>query len=438
MKLKIVLFFGLMTLGGKDIKGMLGGEVKKAADVVYPGAKTLNEAFNGLILDIGAHFEEILEALINQLSEDGIDKCKNSITDFLEAPQGTSFPEAIKHLFINRPKEYVKKTFIDLKSKLVIASTAIGITIIAYYLFKYYAHPGSLNKESLKKSNLLVESSGYRNDIVSKILRLFETNKALPKLILSSNLSQKVKGILNAFLAIIKHLKSGYRNLRFRSLLLTGPKGTGKRLLTDHLFKVSNLDYIRVNSTSFVNFDDGNTSLDKIAGKSINVLFGLLKNPKKEIIVAFDELDILLNKPHFKDRLMILLKWLKTNNHKFMLVFVAEDKLCLDKEVLSLADDIIELDLPQEQERKKFISNEIENILKENEKTGLGEILKSIFNAQKVDEIAKLSPGFSFENLQNMINQLKIELLKNSGQFTKEIVNKIIQQNLALKASLTA
>jgi len=242
----------------------------------------------------------------------------------------------------------------------------------------------------------------------------------------------KAKNILSNLGAILKNLRAGSDDIRFNSILLTGPKGTGKTLFADSLIRSHNLDYIKINSSSFINFEEGTES------NAMAALLNLLKHPKKEIVVVLEEADIILNRPAYKSKIMDLLKWVKTNNTKFVLIVCAENKASLDHELLSLIDHDVEFKLPTKKQRKSFLVAHVKFILKKYEGTGLAQIIRDILSDAKIDEIAEKSDGYSYAKLEVLVNNIKVRILEHTNKFTKELVDKTVQENLASHAALTA
>jgi len=492
MKLKIILFIGLIALGCKDSFGMLswwgipqdtaktvteagnalidisggqGSTVKDAFDDVIhvlgkaagdegqrisrdvvigvaQGVRTAVGAPIGSTLpqstvcyvnatlgtqgnDVGDALTELGVNILIPITERVVTslggQAGETIPEALGAPQGSTFPQAI-----NLVKNNMKANFYSIGKKALIGGVAVSIAVAAYYLFKQYTHPGSLNKDNLNKSNLVVESSGFTNDFYSRVVNLFKRNQPLKKIVLAPDIANKASEILRHFMHVLKNS----RTFPFKSLLLEGPKGTGKTLFVDHLISFSKLDYIKINSSSFINFEDGSES------KAINTVFGLLKNHKKQIIVVIEEADILLNRSVYKTRMLDLLKWLKANKHQFMLIVSAENKKLLDPEVLNIIDQNLKFDIPGEKERRQFLMHNIAVLVNQQGKTGCAQIIKSIFSSTKIGEIAKQTEGYSYAKLEALFNDLKIEIVRSNNKFTKELVADVVQANLEHKAAL--
>jgi hypothetical protein len=439
---------GQATLPESIIQGtnkLLGTNGADLSDVLQEAInKPIDSAVANVIEHLGgAEGTNLVDALDDAI-ENATNQCADILVGRLGAQPGTTLPDALNDFqdqaialtkaklsnLKNQSINYTKNAYYSFRKKVLIAGAVVGTAALTYYLFKKLTHPGSLNRDSLNKSNLLVESSGFTNGVMSRVASLFRSNKPLKKLILAPNGARQAKEALKNFVTVIKNLRSSSCCLNFKSLLLNGPKGTGKTLFVDHLIKISNLDYVKINSSTFMNFEDGAES------KAIASLFGLLKRPKKEIIVVVEGADILLNRPAYKSKLMDLLRWLKSNNGKFMLVVCAENKKHLDNELLALIDNNIEFALPAEQERKKFLAHHSAILVKEHEKTALAEIISSIFNSAKIDEMARQTDGFSYAKLELLMDQIKTDLLRNNDAFTKEHVNAAVHDSLVVKAAL--
>ena len=119
-----------------------------------------------------------------------------------------------------------------------------------------------------------------------------------------------------------------------------------------------------------------------------------------------------------------------------MLIVSAENKKLLDKEVIDLIDSNIEFALPGENERERYLSQNIEMMLKPYEQTGLREILITIFNADKIKQIAQQTNGFSYANLEVLLENIKAEILNNSEKYNNELLNSAIKNSVETRAAL--
>lgn len=429
------------TIVAPDVMESFTHAVKKALET--PDAPSISKAIDQAAQDI---CDRVFEKYISSGILKGFNKAtgatgenvaksleqlrrytRNDIIDPLVVDVQNGIDNAIEHT-----QNKVKQIAYSLGKKILIGGAVVGTGALAYYIFKRYTHPGSLNKADLAKSKLLVQSSGFTNSLSARIIKLFKNQKEVRKVILAPHAQQKARDFIRSFIERVRNLKRGCKDLRFESILLQGPKGTGKTLFADNVINLSQkygLDYLRFNSSSFIKIEgelDKNGKIKsegKAAAQAVGSILNLLKKPKKEIVIVIDEVDIILNRPAYKDKFMNLLRWIKTNNHKFMLVFCAENKDVLDKDLLALVDQTVEFNIPQEQERKVFLKASVERILKRYEKTGLAEIVSSIFKKEKIDEIARQTEGYSFGQLERVVDQIRVDIVKYNDQFTKEHVN---------------
>lgn len=302
------------------------------------------------------------------------------------------------------------------------ALAAIG-TIGSYYGIKYlYNKFNNITKPKLVTDYFIF---GFYDLVKSKFVS--PTEPELREMIFPKDIANKVDHIIESTKNISKQLSDNKINIKYNNLLLSGPSGTGKTMLSQELAKRSGMNYAFVNGSSFSKFSE------KDSINEMDILFSWANKSKRGLLLVIDEADAFLYKrenmkSNSKDYKLLsnFLSHTSQLSDKIMIVLCTNYKDRLDNAILSRMGICLELPLPGEIERAKVLAlyrNKmlLSAVYNSNE---FIDSVNSILTDTKINSIAQLAQGLSNRDLENIINFIKVQTMSKEDQvLTQNIVD---------------
>ena len=283
----------------------------------------------------------------------------------------------------------------------------------AIFLALLYGVPMGMKmlERQLTRPKLIIESS--KKSVMENFTSMFyDPKKVAPvEMVFSPELKQHLDTIVQVTSSIHAKIKEGKTNVKYRNLMLYGPPGTGKTMFAKDLAKRSGLEYVFMSGSSFSKFKDGEGI------EALDELFAWANN-STGLMIFIDESETFLLKREGMDPqsrsyqlLNNFLNYTGERSNKFMIVFATNHKDQLDSAMYRRIDDLIEMPLPCKKQRIDTLNLYKKKILMDVEQNGdafVNSVVKCL-TALKIEEIAVKTKGFSYGDLEGIINTIKTD-----------------------------
>ena len=289
------------------------------------------------------------------------------------------------------------------------------------------------------KPKLIIESSkkSWAQLVTSMVLKKLQ----LPfDMVFSPALRQQLNEIINITKMINLKITSGKSNVKYRNLMLYGPPGTGKTMFAQELAKRSGLEYAFMSGSSFSKFKDG-------AGiEALDELFAWAKH-SKGLLIFIDEADTFLsNREHMDPQsksyqlLNNFLNYTGERSDKFMLVFATNHKDVLDSAMYRRIDDLIEMPLPSKEQRISALNLYKNKILLDahHNDSFFIDSVHQYLNDEVIDSIAEKIQGFSYGDIQGIINSLQTDSdILTPAVLDQQLIDKVVNRAVTKHIAFT-
>lgn len=228
---------------------------------------------------------------------------------------------------------------------------------------------------------------------------------------------------------------TGNEDARFRTALLWGPAGCGKRMFAlEEMARFAHMDFYAVPWSSFQKFKEGEAS------RAIDEFFKheVTKSPDGAIIYI-DNAQMLFGPtlsagtmpPQYAAVRNALIENLEARSSKFIVIFGMTNKPILAQDSALIVDDVIEISLPKLAERKKILKYYRDlyfNVSSISEETH--QAVQRMLDDTALENLAKRLDKASASELASFMNTLKIEAsLPTSEGLTPGLVAQLVSRS---------
>lgn len=295
-------------------------------------------------------------------------------------------------------------------SALVIATTAA-----------LYSIPFAIRtvERNMKRPKLIIESSQLT--LMEQFQALWSPvdKKPMEAMVFHPVLKKYLDDIVKIVSTSHAKIKAGKTSIKYRNLMLYGPPGTGKTMFAKELARCSGLEFACMSGSSFSKFQEGE------AIEALDELFAWA-NRCNGLMIFIDEAEAFLSKrenmdPQSKAYQLLnnFLNYTGQRSNKFMIVFATNHKDVLDSAMYRRIDDLIEMPLPCKAQRIDALHLYKNKILmdKSHNSSKLVHSVDRLFNKAFVEKIAAKTKGFSYSELEGIMNsiQTEVDILDNSS-----------------------
>ena len=238
---------------------------------------------------------------------------------------------------------------------------------------------------------------------------------AKPTAIFSPELTKKIDQIVKAAYLLKNH--NGF----FQNVLLYGPGGTGKTLLSKIIAKNSNMNYVMMSGGDLAQYIKRGEHVTEL-----NKLFEHTKDKDVPTIIFIDEAESLckdrglMEKPEHIELLNAFLNHTGEPSNKIMLILATNRPQEFDPAVLSRLDHKIHVKPPGHDERQKILDLYVEQFFSEAD-------VKEFFYEEQILSIATKIEGFTGRTIFKMLNVLaSYKQLSEDNCLTQELINDVV------------
>lgn len=230
--------------------------------------------------------------------------------------------------------------------------------------------------------------------------------------VFNDELQKRIDGLTKATYNINRN--GGY----MQNLLLYGPGGTGKTMISKYIAKNSKMNYVMMSGGDLAQYIKRGEHVTEL-----NKLFEDAKNSHSPTIVFIDECESLCGDRGKMDRSELIELVNSFLNHtgepskKVMVILTTNRKDDLDPAVLSRMDHKLYIGLPEQAERKKIIELYLPIFMTPLERNEL-------FTDKVITNIAKQTEGFTGRTIFKMLNTMSaMRAATNNNRLTQQMVN---------------
>lgn len=251
------------------------------------------------------------------------------------------------------------------------------------------------------------------------------------KPVFHKELNETIENITKSTYNLQKH--GGF----FQNVLLYGPGGTGKTMISKFMAKNSNMNYVMMSGGDLAQYISRGEHVTEL-----NRLFEAAKASSTPTILFIDEAESLcrdrnnITKSELIELQNAFLNHTGEASNKIMLVMATNMVEDLDPAVLSRMDHKLFIGPPKLNERKQIIQNYLPHFFTANE-------IKDLFTNEVVGSIATKTEGLTGRTIFKMLNAIQGNKKSSAdNRLTKEIiatgVRKIVEQEARLAEIIKA
>jgi chromosomal replication initiation ATPase DnaA len=208
----------------------------------------------------------------------------------------------------------------------------------------------------------------------------------------------------------------------FQNVLLYGPAGTGKTMVSRKIAKDAGLNYVMMSGGDLAQYIKRGEHVTEL-----NHLFEKIKNSSVPTILFIDEVESLgkkrsqLSNQELLELQNAFLNQTGTQSKKLMIIAATNRPEDLDDAVLSRFDRKMEIAPPAYEQRIAMIRNYLPHFFSKNE-------IEQNFHDEYIQAVAKRIEGFSGRSLFKMLNSIS---LKKYGTKENRLNSEMIEETVA-------
>lgn len=250
-----------------------------------------------------------------------------------------------------------------------------------------------LGKPSLVRETSRVTVSQLLTNPITSTQRLtgigMSSQDALKGIVLEESLDAQLRKIA------VSTANTKKNKAPFRHLLLYGAPGTGKTMFAKGLAQHSGLEFAILTGGDIA-------PLGRDAVTEIHKLFEWAKTSRKGLLLFVDEADAFLQSRETtkisedqRNALNAFLYRTGTESDQFMMVYASNQPSQFDEAVLDRIDEMVEFQLPGENERRKMIGQYIEKYLLNPPGRWAKKVTTVDIGDEEIERVVKETEGFS-------------------------------------------
>lgn len=207
----------------------------------------------------------------------------------------------------------------------------------------------------------------------------------------------------------------------FENILLFGPGGTGKTMISKYIAKNAKMNYVFMSGGDLAQYIKRGEHVTEL-----NKLFSDANSSNGQTIIFIDEAESLCKdreEMHSNEHIELLNAFLNLTGEqskKFMLILTTNRAQDLDPAVLSRMDHKVHIGPPEHQQRIEILNLYIAQFFSKNE-------ISEFFDATNVEKMAKETEGLTGRALFKMLNSLAN---KKSGSDNNKLTHEMIEKTL--------
>lgn len=273
----------------------------------------------------------------------------------------------------------------------VLASQCIGAAAVVYYTAKSVA-------------SYFIKSLGVKG----------------AKPIFNNSIKETIDDVIDS----VKNLKKngGY----FQNLLLYGPGGTGKTMVSKFIARNSGMNYVMMSGGDLAQYIKRGEHVTEL-----NRLFEDAKSSNGSTIIFIDEAESLcrdrsqIERDELFELMNAFLNQTGEPSDKIMLIMATNRPGDLDEAVLSRMDNKVEIGPPEFKERKNILKMYLTHFFSSSE-------IRKFFTEEILDQISQKTEGLTGRTLFKMLNALSTKKkCSRNNRLTDEMVEKLVDRFVA-------